>query len=101
MIDFLVWLIISSLWIWGFNFCFREKQIFGAVGKFLDDTLSNWICKPLFKCPMCMSSVHGTILFLLLCSTYHKPYHVDYHIFFMVALCGLNDIIDGLTADYE
>jgi len=97
MTDFLVWLIISSFWIWGFHFCFREKQIFGSTGNWLDNRLPKWICKPLFKCPMCMASIHGTAIYLLSPMAYHPAYHL----LFVMALCGLNDIIDGLTADYD
>jgi len=97
MTDFLLWLEISCFWIWGINFCFREKQIFGQVGSWLDNRLPKWLCKLLFKCPMCMASIHGTAIYLL--SPMHYIWYM--HLLFVVALCGLNDIIDGLTADYE
>src|SRR5690348_14395957 len=97
MTDFLVWLIISSFWIWGVHFCFMGNQIFGKTGEWLNKRLPKWMCKPLFLCPMCMASIHGTVIFLLSGMTYH----FECHLFFVVALCGLNDIIDGLTADYD
>lgn len=97
MIDFLVWLFISSFWIWGVHFCFMGNQIFGKVGEWLNNRLPKWACKPLFLCPMCMASVHGTVIYLA--SPMHYLWYM--HLLFVVALCGLNDIIDGLTADYE
>jgi hypothetical protein len=44
-----------------------------------------------------MASIHGTVLYLVS----PMPYIFGMHLLFVVALCGLNDIIDGLTADYE
>ena len=44
-----------------------------------------------------MASIHGTAIYLL--SPMHYIWYM--HLLFVVALCGLNDIIDGLTADYE
>lgn len=97
MTDFLVWLIISSFWIWGVHFCCRENQVLEILGNVIDNILPKWASKPLVRCPMCMASVHGTAIYLLS----PLPYFWYMHILFVVALCGLNDIIDGLTADYD
>lgn len=87
MIDFLLWIVIGVCWILGFNLCFQEGEIFGKIGEKLKP-LPDWIKKPTFDCPYCMSSVHGTILFFLFI-----PYAWYYWILYCFCLTGFVVIV--------
>ena len=87
MIDFILLLIIGSLWIWGVFAAFDEGNIFGGVRKICEKTLGSWVCKPVFGCPYCMASAHGGSIGLI---------YYDFHLIvipYIVCLCGLNFII--------
>lgn len=86
MVEFIELLFLTSLWIWGFH---GFMQLTG-LSKKLNCYLPENVCKPLFDCPPCCSSIHGTISFILF-------YH-DINLFllwptFIFCLCGLNYII--------
>lgn len=74
-------------WIWGVHCIFSEGYTMHRFGLFLERILGTTLCKPLFICPPCMSSVHG-LLFAFLIS---MPYHIIPY--FMIVLCGINFII--------
>lgn len=87
MIDFIGLLLIGSTWIWGVYAIFDEGNLLGGVRKVCEKTLGTWICKPLFGCPYCQASVHGSAigLFYFGLSWLILPY--------VICLCGLNFII--------
>lgn len=97
MIDFIIWLVLAALWIWGIYFMCRRGQIFVDIGNVGKKVLPKWLQKPLFLCPMCMSSIHGTLIYVV------SPMHYNFwlHALFLVTLCGLNVIIDGLTESFD
>jgi len=90
MVDFILLLILTSLWIWGFHGFFQLNDFF--TGKYSRFELPIFIRKPLFDCPPCMSSIHGTISYFLF--TDYPSYHaITLWIAFCFCLCGLNYII--------
>lgn len=87
MIDFILLLIIGSLWIWGVFAAFDEGNVFWPIRKSLTELGADWYLKPFISCPYCMGSVHGFII-----GFYH--FGPSLHILaYMVCLCGLNFII--------
>lgn len=92
-------LIYTTLWIWGVNFAFKPTQIFGSIGVKIESELSRWAYKPLIGCCACMSSIHGTIAFLL----FAFPMHVSYWLYpvFIVCLVGINHIITAFIYDLD
>lgn len=77
-------LIISSLWCLGIYCTFGTNYIFGRYGDYLREILPRWAAKPLFDCPPCMASVHGTLIHLVLGGS------LITWIPFVICLSGLN-----------
>lgn len=93
MIDFLINLIPVSLCIWGIHILFQEGHIFEQLGDWMDEKLPEGLNKPLWACPVCMSSIWGTAGYFILGLHYH------YFFPFIFCLCGLNTIILKLTSN--
>lgn len=90
MITALLTMVLALCWIRGFHFLFLEGEIFGKLGEKIRLRLIDWMTKPLFDCPFCMPSVHGTLFYFLFCSDnpiYMWP-------IFCVGLCGLVVLTD-------
>lgn len=93
MTDFIIYLVVASLWIWGVYAVFDSKHLLGKIAAWIEVNTSTTFCRPLFLCPTCMSSVHG-ILWGVLC------YDFTYTVFpFIICLCGLNYIINSLLPE--
>lgn len=92
MIDtyYLYILAVTVAWIWGFEYVFKPGEIFSRVGDWIRDVFPEWICKPLFDCKYCMSSVHGTIMFAIFLSGYPWPLWI----LFCFCLTGITAMID-------
>lgn len=58
--DFWARMAIGILVITGIWNAFNRGMIFERLGDFLCSFLPKYALKPLFECPMCMASVHGT-----------------------------------------
>lgn len=87
MIDFLLLLLIGSTWIWGVFAAFDEGNIFWGIRKTAEKTIGTTLCKPVFGCPYCQASLHGTAI-----AFYH--YGLSWVIIpYVICLCGLNFII--------
>lgn len=116
MIDFILLLILTSLWIFGFRALFQEDMILERLGdKLWGEThkspsdlvplkkgwLPEWICKPLFQCPPCMSSIHGTYSFFLLFDHQHLTLidTIGLWVAFCICLCGLNYLITKIALE--
>lgn len=88
-----VWLVIAAFWCIGFMIVVRKLILKEAMGIELDDIwdiLPKWkqrLFKPLFACPACMASVHGTIIYLVFVAPFIGYLH---WIPFCIVLCGLN-----------
>lgn len=77
-------------WTWGVNFVFQDGEIFGKAGEWLENKLPVWALKPTIGCPVCMASVHGTLIFIVFLLGL-VPWW--YWFFFLLSLCGFNAII--------
>lgn len=96
MIDVLVFihlLILSSLWCFGFHVVFKKLILKTILEYDLDENwdglswFAKFALKPLFACPPCMASVHGTAIHFL-----NGGDPITW-IPFVVCLCGLNYVI--------
>jgi hypothetical protein len=56
LIAFAVLFINSTTW---------EGMIFEDVANYLDTKLPEWLSKPLYACPICMSFWYGSIMYLI------------------------------------
>lgn len=93
MVEFIELLFITSLWIWGVNGFFEltkfEILFRGYEGIPPKIPMPLWLQKPLFGCPPCMGSIHGTFAFIL----FHHDLNIWLWPIFCFCLCGLNYII--------
>lgn len=83
-------LFIAVTFIWGLEYTFNDGEIFGKPGNWMRKHWPVWVCSPLFDCKWCMSSVHGTWIFVLL--LWGFPGYL--WIMFCFCLCGLTAILD-------
>ena len=106
MIDFLLHILIVSVWIFGINCLFAKDHFFEKIGNLFrtetDDIPPqyemNWLTKPLFDCASCMASVHGLLWYFLgfpLC--FHDALPLRLLIPFLISLCGWNYFLLKLT----
>jgi hypothetical protein len=90
--SFIALLFLTSLWSWGVHAFFELTGIelwFRGVDSIPPIIpLPEWIRKPLFECPPCMSSLHGTIAFFII-----GDFSIYFWPVFCFCLCGLNYII--------
>jgi hypothetical protein len=111
MIDFILLLIIGSLWIWGFRTPFQEGYLLQKLGDIFRDEDDNsppnmigtWMSKPIFDCPPCMSLFHGCIIFFIIAPfLFHFALPLRQLIPYIICLCGVNYLIKTiLYPDYE
>lgn len=95
MTDFLILLLIGSFWCFGIYAPFSEGYVFENIGTFGIKHLGK-LAKPLFACPPCMASVHGSILAIVV---YDWTFIA---LAFVVCLCGLNFIVKSIIfPEYE
>lgn len=89
MSQFPLLLLVGCLICIGIWNAFAPGEIFGWLAKIWDKRLPEAISKPLYNCPPCMASVHGTWLWILAGGdlTWWLP--------FVLALSGLNRIVSG------
>lgn len=92
MIEFILNLVVSSLWIWGFHCVFKPRFIgfnilFELFGIVWYRAYRGYFMKPIASCPACMASIHGLFIGSILHITYW------YIPLFCICLCGLNFII--------
>ena len=88
-------LLVAALWIWGFHIAFSPGYVFGFMGDELDEIFGKKLSKPIHRCPICMASAHGTVIFILgavrsLTLADLSAWIVLDWIYFVVALSGLN-----------
>lgn len=88
MIEFLLRLVVASLICIGIWTLFNRGMLLGWLGDIQEKRLPDAINKPLWSCPPCMASVHGTWIWFGL-------YHGDVTLWvpFCLALCAINRII--------
>lgn len=83
-------LFVAVTFIHGLEYTFNDGEIFGKPGNWMRDHWPEWVNKPLFDCSYCMSSVHGTWIFIVL--LWGFPWFL--WILFCFCLCGLTAIIN-------
>ncbi len=98
-------IIINSLIIWGVYASLQEGFIYGWIGDWIrggrntrygyKNNLPSWIKKPLATCPICMSSVYGTPIFLFahLTGLINFEFYIFVYICYIFALAGLQYLI--------
>lgn len=98
MIDFLLCLVIVSLGIWGIHILFQEDHLLENVGDWLDENLPIYVNKPLWACPICMSSFWGTIGFVVVQFLFKVELSLWFYGPFIFCLCGFNTLLVNLTS---
>ena len=97
--EFLIYILIASAWIWGINCLFSEGHLLEKWGDWIDKNMPEWIYKPTVGCPACMSSIHGILWFFIgfpVC--FHDALPIRLLIPFLISLCGLNFILIKFTS---
>jgi hypothetical protein len=89
MSELLQFIAIVSVWSWGFYNAFQEGQIFGKIGDWLRAHIPEYWLKPVIGCAVCMCSVHGAILYLVIGDNFNIV------TLFVIVVCasGLNFVI--------
>lgn len=87
---YLLVLVLTAAWIWGFHYTFKSGEIFGKIGDLGRKHLHQDLISPLYDCPFCMSSVHGTIFYYL----FLQSYGWLLWIVFCFGLCGFSTWVD-------
>lgn len=98
MTTFLLSLLPVSLGIWCIHILFQEGHLLEKVGDWMDEHWPEKVNKPLWACPICMSSVWGFIGFFALDFLFGVHHDIKLLIPFIFCLCGLNTIILKLTS---
>ena len=99
MISFLISIVPTSLFIYAVHILFQEKHLFEDAGEWLTNKLGQKWSKPLINCPVCMSSLWGTLAFFVgLPVVFGVAYAFKFWIPYVFCLCGLNTIINKLTS---
>lgn len=52
-------------WTWGIHCLLSEGFIFQGLGKVIERMIGSYWSKPVFTCPPCMSSIHGSFIYFL------------------------------------
>lgn len=82
------YIFITVLWIWGLRAVCSYPFIFYKIADNLEVRLKRWLSKPLFLCPVCMSSIWGTYFFF-----YFDQSGIMNLITFIMAVAGVNYLI--------
>jgi hypothetical protein len=88
---------ITSLFITGVHILFWEGGILGWLGIIWETFLPEWVCNPVFNCLKCMASVWGTLAWF---GYWHGGFNFSFPVF-ILAVAGLNTIIDGVISFCE
>ena len=93
MTDYLLWILLTCAWCFGFHNAFQEGMIFERVASWLENRFTGFVLKPLYSCPLCMPSLHGTVIYLHAC---REGYSVFGWLMFIVCSSGINYVIYNL-----
>lgn len=66
MINYQLLFLINILFIFGIHVCFKEEMIFEKAADWIEEKVKDhyWL-KPLYSCPICMSSIWGGACFII------------------------------------
>lgn len=88
----IIQILIIALVVYGYSATFWKGHIFEKIGDYLKDRLPEYICKPLFQCPICSAFWYGTAIYFIwgFGFWYHWPLVV-------VGAMGVNAVIVKIT----
>lgn len=66
----MIW-VVALAWQWGVSYCFRSDEVFGKAGDWMRKHWHKNINTPLFDCPYCLSSIHGSAFFWFFLNEYN------------------------------
>lgn len=92
MTDLLILLILNSFFIVGFHITTQE----GEINSWVDNLLfaaPEWVKKPLYSCPTCMSSLHSIYIFWY--NYEFNQANILLYIVYVFALCALNTLVNA------
>jgi hypothetical protein len=98
MTTFLLSLLPVSLGIWCLHILFQEGHLLEKAGDWMDEHWHEKINKPLWACPICMSSIWGVIGFCALDFLFGVHHDIKLLIPFIFCLCGFNTLLLKLTS---
>lgn len=97
MIDFLLHALLTSFAIVGLHTTAEEGMVFEKPADWLYNHLPKWLGKPLIGCPPCMASIWGTASFVFLHPPVANWMYLGAWLFFILTVCGMNNLIHSLT----
>ena len=95
-------LLINALIIWGIYFA-SHGRILDSLRQFINYKIGLFLSKPLFECPVCMSSAWGALPFVLVVamdvvfSDLAQLCNLIYVFPYWLALAGLNGLIEKVV----
>lgn len=98
MIEFLISILPTSLFIYGVHILFQDNHLLEKQGEWMATNWPEWITKPLFDCQICQSSIWGTVGFFSIDFLFGVHHNLRLYIPYVFCLCGLNVIIQKLTS---
>ena len=90
MIDFIQYIVLGCLWCYGVYAVFDNDHLLGKFGDWIERNTSTFYIRPIFGCPPCMASFHGSIIGIMIYD--FRPIVIIY----VICLCGINYIIKNL-----
>lgn len=93
MTELIQYLLLNSLWIFGFSKLFDAGMIFSKIDVEFSLWVSPkwaWIQKPVYSCPPCMASIHGISGFFL------SGLDVSHLPIYLISLIGLNTLLQSI-----
>lgn len=100
MTEFILTLVLNSLYIYGLWYSMGEGMILEPIVKYLKKA-PKAIHKPLFDCPICMASIHSYLLPIAVVFGFVEPIYLLAWIFYIIMMAGLNGIIASLQPDVK
>lgn len=91
MSTLLMLLVFNELVILGIIQTTNQEMIFERPAIWMQDNVTEWICKPLFSCANCMASLWGTIVYWIYFVDF-TPQNLTIWPFYLLALCGLSKL---------
>ena len=95
MSEFIITLIVNSLFIIGIHQSTKQGMILNFVTK---NKLPYWLKKPLYACPTCMASIHSYVYLVFYSLTVDQLKFIPVYI---LALAGLNTLFNSIVIYIE
>lgn len=88
-IYYILVMFVTVCWCWGVNYTFSDGEIFGKIGNWGRKHLPQDLISPIYDCPFCMSSLHGTLFYLM----FLQEYGVIMWVIFCFGICGFSAFV--------